>query len=396
MAARDWTAMPMIYRNTEMRLDQLVSYFSEDKIDLSPVFQRGNVWSLPQRQRLLENIVQGRPIPAIFLYKQATGSKYTYNILDGKQRLESLILFIAGKRPDFSIDTWKDYFSSPKLRKLAGFSIQLPASRPNISTLTEAQIRELREYAIPTVEISMDDESLLDEIINLFVDINQYGVKVKRFEIVQAMHQGKGLLKSVFDMIATRQKRHADVFYKSKSTSVTRVLKSLRVVQAIQDKRSQVDRMWQQVLEIVLFFQTQRHRKPVDILKSIIAASKDQSERFPALSKKDEGGVRAVFNYLDTAYKSSELRTTSLATDQTMFYTMITALIASDLLTTVAPAELTVKIVAFGKIIDSRAPVPAAKKLDVDKFRELVRNRTQDTPLREERQRIFIDVVRSL
>ena len=87
----------MNYRNTEMKLDQIVAYLNEEKINLSPAFQRGHVWKIGTRRKLIENIVQGRPIPAIFLYKEASGSRYSYNILDGKQRLESIILFIANR-----------------------------------------------------------------------------------------------------------------------------------------------------------------------------------------------------------------------------------------------------------------------------------------------------------
>ena len=77
----DWA--PMNYRNTEMKIDQLVNYFNEEKINLSPAFQRGHVWKLRTRRQLIANIVQGRPIPAIFLYKEASGARYSYNILDG-------------------------------------------------------------------------------------------------------------------------------------------------------------------------------------------------------------------------------------------------------------------------------------------------------------------------
>src|ERR1043166_8890297 len=80
----------MDYRNSEMRIDQLIGYFNTRKINLIPPFQRGHVWHLSDRKRLLINIVKGRPIPAIFLYKEAAGSQFSYNILDGKQRLESL------------------------------------------------------------------------------------------------------------------------------------------------------------------------------------------------------------------------------------------------------------------------------------------------------------------
>jgi uncharacterized protein with ParB-like and HNH nuclease domain len=110
-SSRGW--VPMNYRNTEMKVDQIVSYLNDEKINLSPAFQRGHVWPLTTRRKLIANIVQGRPIPAIFLYKQEAGSRYSYNILDGKQRLESLILFIGGDRDDFRVANWDRYFFQP-------------------------------------------------------------------------------------------------------------------------------------------------------------------------------------------------------------------------------------------------------------------------------------------
>jgi uncharacterized protein with ParB-like and HNH nuclease domain len=177
----------MHYSNSEMKLDQLVGYFRERKINLIPPFQRGHVWKLNARQRLIENIVRGRPIPAIFLYKQADGSKFTYNILDGKQRLESLLLFIGNARSDMRIETVKDYFFRAKEKRIINFPIKYDGKKRTFKQLSDQTVRDLREYAIPTIEIDLDDDGSLDEIINLFVDINQQGEKVKRFEIVKAI-----------------------------------------------------------------------------------------------------------------------------------------------------------------------------------------------------------------
>jgi uncharacterized protein with ParB-like and HNH nuclease domain len=109
----------MDYTNSQMKLDQLIGYFNEKKINLIPPFQRGHVWKLPARQRLIQNIVAGRPIPAIFLYKEADGSKYTYNILDGKQRLESLLLYIGSRRDDVKIEAVRSYFYSSREKNLS-------------------------------------------------------------------------------------------------------------------------------------------------------------------------------------------------------------------------------------------------------------------------------------
>lgn len=203
----------MDYRNSEMKLDQLVGYFNENKINLIPPFQRGHVWKLPARKELMKNMVAGRPIPAIFLYKEARGSRYTYNILDGKQRLESLLLFVGSKRDDMKVDAVWTHFSDRKVRKTANFPIVYEGKEQEFSQLAPDVVRNFREYAIPTIEITLGDDTSLDEIINLFVDINQHGVKVNRFDIVKAIGKENKLLRSVLKLIAIEQKRGEDVFF---------------------------------------------------------------------------------------------------------------------------------------------------------------------------------------
>jgi len=177
----------MHYTNSQMKLDQLIGYFNAKKINLIPHFQRGHVWDMPERKSLLENMVKGRPIPAIFLYKQASGAQFAYNIIDGKQRLESLILFIGNARSDLRVDNVKDYFFEQKEKKQVNFPIEIDGKRQTFKNLSDAIVRPFREYAIPTIEIDLDDEETsLDEIINLFVDINQQGEPVKRFDIVKS------------------------------------------------------------------------------------------------------------------------------------------------------------------------------------------------------------------
>ena len=100
----------MNYEIGKMKLDELVGYFRDGKMNLIPPFQRGRVWTSRLRQKLLENMVRGKPIPAIFLYLEASGSRFSYNILDGKQRLESILLFIADGRTDLLVPNWRDYF----------------------------------------------------------------------------------------------------------------------------------------------------------------------------------------------------------------------------------------------------------------------------------------------
>ncbi|MBZ5596616.1 MAG: DUF262 domain-containing protein [Acidobacteriia bacterium] len=105
-----------------MKIEELIGNFKDGKINLIPPFQRRRVWNTKLREKLLENMVRGKPIPAIFLYKEEAGTKYSYNILDGKQRLESILLFITSTRHDVCIANWRDYFF--KGHGDAGFKIR--------------------------------------------------------------------------------------------------------------------------------------------------------------------------------------------------------------------------------------------------------------------------------
>jgi Protein of unknown function DUF262 len=385
----------MIYKNSELRLDQIVTYLNEEKINLSPVFQRGHVWALKVRQKLVRNIVQGKPIPAIFLYKEPAGSKYSYNILDGKQRLESIILFVGNDRPDWSIPQWKKYFFSEKLRKDVGFKVEFGGGKRTFVELDDAAIRELREYSIPTIEITLNDESTLDDMISLFVDINQYGVKVNRFDIVKAMGRNDRLLLDVFELIADEQKRGEDIFYRTKRTPFTNILKTVNVISKLSDQKSQVDRMWERMVEIVLFNRSKKHRKPVEILKSFISKPDHQS---PRLSGAEEAQLKQVFKFLGRAYKDSNLAKTRLATDQTHFYSMVTAIIAGGLLTKFTPDILMARLMRFADIFEDRQTLPTLHPADepISKYRQISSRQTTDVSKREERQKQFIAAIEAL
>ena len=58
----------MKYENKEMTINELISSFNQNRINLIPPFQRGTVWNLKKRQKLMQNMLSQRPIPAIFFY----------------------------------------------------------------------------------------------------------------------------------------------------------------------------------------------------------------------------------------------------------------------------------------------------------------------------------------
>lgn len=392
----------MDYSNSEMKLDQLIGYFNAEKINLIPPFQRGTVWNLQLRQKLLENMIAGRPIPAIFLYKEPAGSQFAYNILDGKQRLESLILFIGDKHPDMKVNKVKNYFFQKKEAEHINFTINNPITGKKVtfSQLPEDVVRNFREYAIPTIEIDLDESSSsLDEIIGLFIDINQYGKKVARFDIVKAMGLENKLLGDCFDLIAQKQVRKLDIFYKKKNNIYTRVLQHLQAVESATDPRQNVDRMWERLVEIALFSRKKIHRQPGQILKAFIQTKKNPET--VKLKKPEKAVLHKCFNFLDKCYDESNLGQSRLGKDQPHFYTMISTLISSDLLAADgAPPDypgVRAKLVKFADLLTkSSSDIPKALRPIIKDYLAASVKQTTHPSQRDKRQEKMLEALGKL
>jgi hypothetical protein len=378
----------MHYTNGELKIDQLVSYLNENKINLMPPFQRGRVWTIKLRSGLLKNIIGKKPIPAIFLYKEAAGSKYTYNILDGKQRIESIILFIKSHRKDLSIDRWKTYFFEKNQEDLKDFQVEVNGQKKAFTSLPSEIIRDLREYVIPTIEINMDDESDLQEIVSLFVDINQKGVKVEKFDIVKAIQRDNPLLKEVLSLIALEQKRGNDRFYKVKRTPFSKVLKKISKVGSLKENDAKVNFMWERLLELAVFAETSNHRKPVDILKMFISSKNANAVQ---VTKQNIRKLREVFNFLEKVCRRG-LDKTKLVLDTTYFYTMVTTLLKHSDLIRKEP-KLGEKLITVSSFIQKGSHPNAKQDSKLKHLMTLSAKRTTDTGNREDRGNLFLDLI---
>jgi hypothetical protein len=381
----------MKYVNREMKIDQIIGYFNAKKINLIPPFQRGTVWPLTLRRRLIENMVQARPIPAIFLYKQDAGAQFEYNILDGKQRLESLILFVGDNRADMKVNNVGHYFFGKPASVDVNFSIVLEGKSVTFKELDDSLVRMLREYPIPTIEIDLDDEDAsFDEVVNLFVDINQKGVKVSRFDVVKALGSDP-LFKQVFGLVARRELKKKSSYYKAMNNSFVRVMRNLNIVSRLSDKNSQVDRMWERLTEIALFSRNNQHREPARILKAFINPGTEKNKR---LRNAELTKLRTAFGFLATAYQRiPALMKTKFATDQPQFYTLITTLLSTNLMDRYEPDELGRRILAAARIIDGTTPTPSSLKKAVDSYKQAAIKQTTQIRSRETRQEMLMKAI---
>jgi len=90
-------------RSSEIRFEvidfsagELVRLHSDHEIEIQPSFQRMFRWTQAQQSRLIESMLLGLPVPQIVLFQRSDG---VLELIDGLQRVSSIIRFITGRTP---------------------------------------------------------------------------------------------------------------------------------------------------------------------------------------------------------------------------------------------------------------------------------------------------------
>jgi hypothetical protein len=92
-------------RPTTQDITWLLDLARNKQLNLEPPYQRRSVWTRQDRQFFLDTIFRDYPSPAIFLHKTISDAgQVTYHVVDGKQRLQTILDFAADK-----ISMGKDY-----------------------------------------------------------------------------------------------------------------------------------------------------------------------------------------------------------------------------------------------------------------------------------------------
>lgn len=91
------SAAPMIYDissyGADLDVEGLVKRLKRGDIFI-PSFQRDYVWNQAEASRLVESLLLGLPVPGVFLAKEGESNKMS--VIDGQQRLKSLLFFYEG------------------------------------------------------------------------------------------------------------------------------------------------------------------------------------------------------------------------------------------------------------------------------------------------------------
>lgn len=168
-----------------LSVGQIEDLYRNNELELSPQFQRSSVWNARDRAKLIESVLLGMPIPAIFLYRNenTNASRGRFEVIDGKQRIETLLAFLG------AITGPGDDGRRVKVLRRAEDQTRVVVE---LDDLRPAEARRLRSYKIPVVTVEPD--SGIAEVVDLFVRLNSTGKRLTGMERRKAQHFESSML----------------------------------------------------------------------------------------------------------------------------------------------------------------------------------------------------------
>ena len=168
------------FNTYDMSLKELVSMISDGIINISPDYQRQFRWGDDRQSRLVESLFLGIPVPSLFM---ATNSDGTWEVIDGVQRLSTVVNFVS------DIDT-------PEREKIGKATPLTLIDLEKLTSFVGKKFKDLsltlqREFLLKPIKvITLSDKS--DKLVrfDLFERLNTGGIKLTDQEIRNCIFKG--------------------------------------------------------------------------------------------------------------------------------------------------------------------------------------------------------------
>jgi hypothetical protein len=173
--------MPQIdLSSSNLSIQTIYRMFRDGDFYVDRRYQRKLVWTLEEKQKLVDSILSEFPVPLVLLSKRA-GETASFDIIDGLQRLHTIVSFIdnAFKTADGRIFDVAQLPRAAQAAKDDGRVIEVT----NAETLSPEECAAFSEYTVPVTVVERADGK---SIIEIFERINSYGRRLSEQEQRQA------------------------------------------------------------------------------------------------------------------------------------------------------------------------------------------------------------------
>ncbi len=155
------------------KLSILPKIFEQENYKLRPDFQRRITWDDKKRSKLIESFIMNIPIPPVFIYEKDYDN---YEVMDGLQRISTIIDFYTNKFKLIGLEEWKElngrtYSNLPQ-------KVKEGIDRRQLSTITL-----LKESAKNDIQAQNMKKMVFERL-------NTGGVQLKEQEIRNALYDG--------------------------------------------------------------------------------------------------------------------------------------------------------------------------------------------------------------
>ncbi|EPN9607646.1 GmrSD restriction endonuclease domain-containing protein [Cronobacter malonaticus] len=160
-------------------IQSIYSWYRDGKLLVNRRYQRKLVWTLEEKQKLIESLLNKYPIPAILLAEREN-TPGTFEIIDGLQRLHAIISFIELNYPT-SKGFYFDAHSFPTVKtKLESEGFDFALIEKN---LDKKEVSTILDYAL---SLSIMRSASEKQVNDVFDRINTYGHRLSDQERRQA------------------------------------------------------------------------------------------------------------------------------------------------------------------------------------------------------------------
>jgi len=168
----------------DITVDELVRRVASGRIEIAPAYQRQFRWNDERQSRLLESLFLGIPVPPLFFATNVDeGQGSTWEVVDGLQRLLTLVNFVGDRETRETARLRGDSL------KLSGLEILKSLEG---STYDDLPL-DIRDGLIdrPMKVIVLNDKSDLKVRFDLFERLNTGGVQLTDHEIRESVYVGE-------------------------------------------------------------------------------------------------------------------------------------------------------------------------------------------------------------
>jgi hypothetical protein len=167
-------------------IQRLYDLYVNDRFRVNRRYQRKLVWTVDEKQRLIDSIAKDLPIP-LFLVAEMPDADGAYELIDGMQRLNAMFSFLEN---EFGLND--EYFdlealADTKLRKDSGDLVQ------RTPILSRSQAVSIANYSVALSVFRAPNSSSVDEV---FRRINSGGRTLSRQNLRQA-----GTISTIADLV---------------------------------------------------------------------------------------------------------------------------------------------------------------------------------------------------